>query len=97
MVVLHPVAEITGLKQKPMGIADEAGLFAVTTFERGDGAPAGEYQVTVLQRAPKLVGEEMVREGPNLLPQRLSDPATSGVTASIVAGENVLPIVVPTR
>ena len=97
MVVLHPVAEIAGLTQKPMAVTDETGQFAVTTFERGDGAPIGEYQVTVVQRAPTLVGEEMVREGPNLLPQRLSYPTTSGVNASIVAGENALSIVVPTR
>lgn len=88
IVVLHPTAEIEAIRQKPMAFTDESGQFVVTTFERGDGAPAGDYQVTVVQRAPKLVGEEMVREGSNLLPARLNDPSASGISVSVVAGEN---------
>ena len=91
--MLHPAAETAELKQKPMAFTDQAGQFAVTTFEQGDGAPVGEYSVTVEQRAPKLVGEEMVREGPNLLPPRLKDPASSGIKASVVEGENLLPTI----
>jgi hypothetical protein len=91
--VLHPVTEVAELVQKTMGFTDQAGEFVITTLERGDGAPVGEYRVTVVQRAPKLVGEEMVREGANLLPERLSDPKTSGITASVVEGENLLPTI----
>ncbi|MBL9165427.1 MAG: hypothetical protein JNL18_22055 [Planctomycetaceae bacterium] len=98
LVVLHPVVESAALTQKPMAFTDDAGQFAVTTFQRGDGAPVGEYRVTVVQRAPKRVGEEMVREGPNVLPKRFSEPTTSGLTATIIAGDNVLPTIeIPSR
>lgn len=98
MVVLHPIGNAPALTQKPMAFTDDNGQFAITTFERGDGAPCGDYQVTVVQRAPKLVGEELVREGPNQLPLRFSDPATSGISFTVVGGENAMPIIdVPSR
>ena len=93
IIVLHPTTEIADLKQKPIGFTDQSGQFAITTFEVGDGAPVGEYSVTVEQRAPKHVGEEVIREGPNLLPRRLNDPATSGIKLSVVEGDNVLPTI----
>jgi hypothetical protein len=98
MVVLHPADETDELTQRPMGYTDEAGQFAITTFERGDGAPVGRYSVTVVQRAPKLVGEEMVREGPNLLPERLGEPTSSGISYSVIEGVNEMPrIEIPKR
>jgi len=93
IVVLHPATQIAELRQKPMAFTDQAGQFSVTTFEQGDGAPIGEYTVTVEQRSPKLVGEEMVREGPNLLPPRLNDPSASGIKVSVTEGENQLPTI----
>lgn len=98
VVVFHPVDPAANLKQKPIASTDDAGEFRVTTFKPGDGAPVGDYRITVVQRAPKLVGEEMVREGPNQLHGKLSDPSSSGSSFTVVEGENVMPtIAVPKR
>ena len=98
MVVFHPVVARPEVKQKPLAFTDEAGEFAITTFQQGDGAPTGQYRITVEQRAPKMVGEEMVREGPNLLPRRFGDPNASGLTIDVAEGDNVAPpIEIPVR
>jgi hypothetical protein len=98
MIVLHPVSASVELRQKPIAFTDADGRFVVTTFDRGDGAPAGQYQVTVDQRAMKQVGEEMVREGRRLLPARLSDPQTSGIAIEIAEGVNEIPTIsLPTK
>jgi hypothetical protein len=63
----------------------------LTTLTANDGAPAGEYAITVELRAPKRVGEELVREGADLLPQRYKNPAESGLSYRVIAGDNVVP------
>jgi hypothetical protein len=91
LVVYHPVSDAAGLPQKPIAYTDAEGRFKLTTYHAADGAPAGEYRVTVEQRAPKLVGEEMVRDGAHLLPAALRDPLKSGLVYTVVEGENEAP------
>lgn len=91
MVVLHPQGGDGALKQKPIAYTDADGRFRMTTFQSNDGAPAGPYAITVELRAPRTVGEEVVRDGRNLLPPRYADPATSGLKVDVVEGENVIP------
>jgi hypothetical protein len=47
MVVFHPVESDGGPMYKPNGYVDEQGRYSLTTYDTGDGAPAGEYIVTV--------------------------------------------------
>jgi len=49
LVVFHPVDEATEKKigGKPVGTVQEDGSFKLTLKEEGDGAPEGEYIVTV--------------------------------------------------
>src|SRR5438105_15139802 len=47
MVTFHPVRDAGGPVYRPNGYADAQGRFALTTYTQGDGAPAGEYVVTV--------------------------------------------------
>jgi hypothetical protein len=46
-VTLHP-REATDRPYVPTGPVDDNGEFAIATFVAGDGAPAGEYDVTVV-------------------------------------------------
>lgn len=98
LVVFHPVSGTPDLSQKPIAYTDADGRFRLTTYHHADGAPVGDYSITIEQRAPKLVGEEMVRDGAHLLPAQLRDPIKSGLTYTVVEGENEVPeIKVPKR
>jgi hypothetical protein len=62
------------------------GSFVLTTYSRHDGAPAGDYDVAVVLRRADPTDPD--RLGPNLLPDRYADPATSGLKAAVQAGDN---------
>lgn len=46
-VILHPVGDSDPDAVKPRGKVAADGSFKLTTYETDDGAPAGEYRVTV--------------------------------------------------
>ncbi|MCI0378070.1 MAG: protein kinase [Gemmataceae bacterium] len=62
------------------------GSFALTTYNAGDGAVAGDYVITVTLREPNGAGEL----GPNLLPAMYALPATSPLRWTIAAQKNEL-------
>ena len=76
-LVFHAVDPTLKLAHRPLAVTDESGKFKLTTSEPFDGAPPGEYIVTIEQRELQQVGEEWVRTGRNLLPPRYSQPTTS--------------------
>lgn len=95
-VVLHAIKPrpSTGPKVRPLssiGFTDEKGIFQISTFGKQDGAPAGEYIVTIELQAERMVGEELVRDGPHLLPLTYSNPKSSPLRCTVDAGNNVLP------
>jgi hypothetical protein len=94
LVVFHPLETSPTPFPKPQATADAEGRFELATFESRDGAPAGNYAITVELRAPRQLGEEIVRDGPNILPARYSQPEKSGLTAQVVEGENELATIV---
>ncbi len=89
-VVLHPVGEV-GETPRPIAETDATGRFVLTTFKAGDGAPAGEYQITVVQKKLVQVGEEMIRDGANQLPARYANPGRSELMVTVVEGQNEVP------
>jgi hypothetical protein len=97
MVVLHPTDDAKGEPERPLGYADEAGNFQLTTYVVNDGAPAGEYAVSLvwLKQTPQkemreAVEESTAAESVNLLPTKYADPASSGLRVQIKAGSNQL-------
>ena len=89
-LVLHPKDAATPNAPRPTAHVKADGTFEPTTFDSADGAPAGEYVLTVEWR--KLVNDRGEwAPGPNLLPARYSDPARSDVVVKIAAGQNDLP------
>lgn len=91
MVVLHRVGGDVEGHQKPMAYTDTLGQFVLTTHKHNDGAPLGEYVVTVELRAPRVIGEETVRDGQNVLPAKYATPETSGIKYTVVPGDNTIP------
>jgi hypothetical protein len=90
LVVFHPQDPAVG-ELKPNARADQQGNYTLSTYSAGDGAPAGQYKVTVILR--QLVKKEGDFEpGPNILPAQLSTPATSKIAAQVAEGPNTVPI-----
>ncbi len=96
-VILSPVVSPG---KAASGVTDENGKYMLTTYEKGDGAVPGDYQVMVLKVKPELStlpSEEsadyqgpalvnMKSPGPeHLIPKKYSNIATSGLTATIPA------------
>lgn len=74
-------------KQRPLGVTREDGSFELTTFVKGDGAPAGEYTVRLLGASARSMAKS--DSGPRFHP-KYGKHDTSGLTATIEPGENVL-------
>jgi hypothetical protein len=73
MIVFHPVDDSD--LDKPLGYVQEDGSFSLTTYEKDDGAPEGEYVATIEWR-PKGQGFG-APEGPDRLNGQLNNKATS--------------------
>lgn len=91
MVVFHPLATPTEKFPQPMGTTTADGRFVMTTFKSGDGAPEGEYAVTIELREPRQIGEEVVRDGLNLLPPKYASPKDTPLRHKVVPGRNEVP------
>jgi len=82
----------------PGGKTDENGRFQLTTYETNDGAPAGEYGVTLRWEATKkwpgreaeLRIDPVAPIGPDRLKGQFSSPEKSKLTAIVSEGENEL-------
>jgi len=84
------------------GRTDAQGKYVLATFEPGDGAPAGDYRVTivkmeggggaeaVLEEDPNYTGAEEAEEVEvkNVLPEQYANAETSGLTATVTEGTN---------
>jgi hypothetical protein len=87
-VVFHPIGGSDGDSVRPVGQGDKAGSFNLTTYTKHDGAPAGQYAVTVEYRPPPLDDGKPLK---NILPARYAKPGSSGLSVEIVEGNNELP------
>lgn len=89
-VTLHPTSGAAADVPLPRASVERDGSFRVSTFDGGDGAPEGDYVVTV--RWYKLVGRGLdAVAGPNVIPPKYSQPQSSNLTVRIPAGQNQLP------
>jgi len=91
MVVFHPLLPTTEKIPQPIATTDAAGRFVLTTLKSSDGVPAGEYAITIELREPRLIGEEIVRDGPNLLPVQYASPKDTPLRYKVTPGKNEVP------
>lgn len=90
MVVFHPVSpRPDGKKIASSTFTNDDGTFQLTTYDAGDGAPPGEYKVTIVANFVVKNGEEV--STPDLLKGRYQNPNTTKLTATVREEENVLP------
>src|SRR5262245_37204373 len=80
LVIFHPLNDPDPRAPRPVARVEADGSFAPTTYRTDDGAPAGEYAVTITwvketdnQNAPK----EEQKPPHNNLPDRYGNPETS--------------------
>jgi hypothetical protein len=87
-VSLHPKSPTEGVPN-PRASVEKDGSFTLSTFNGNDGAPEGEYIVTVQWYRPVRQGNDLVG-GPNVLPVKYASARTSDVKIRVAAGENRL-------
>jgi hypothetical protein len=88
-VVFHPV-EDAGDDLRPTGRVGTDGSFSLSTYDKDDGAPAGDYTVTVEWQKLITKGQE-TEVGPNVVPDRYGKPQTTPLKASVTEAANDLP------
>lgn len=87
-VSLSPTNPTEGVPA-PRATVGPDGSFAVTTYNGNDGAPEGEYVLTVQWYRPIRQDNELVG-GPNVLPAKYASAKTSDLRITVAAGENQL-------
>ncbi len=89
-VVFHPADKRQDASPQPVAVVDLDGGFKPSTRLARDGAPAGDYVLTVVWRkAAKLADDD--GGGADQLRGRYGDPGKSLLKATVKAGDNVLP------
>lgn len=81
VMVFHPVTPPEKEVNKPAARVQADGKFQVTTYDAHDGAPPGDYVVTVTWGAPP---------SPDKLGGKFRDPTKSQLKVTVTEGENVL-------
>ena len=91
----NPQSRAADATPNPRGECNSLGEFDLYTYASDDGAPEGDYLVTVSWRDPEGLGRE--ENYPELLPPRYLNPQSSGLTISIKPGDSMLPPIKLTR
>jgi hypothetical protein len=80
-IVFHPQDGGDSKVPRPYATTNAEGKFQLTTYELEDGAPAGNYKVSIVWRPmPK---SQLEAEGPDRLGGKYSNPASSGLAVEI--------------
>jgi hypothetical protein len=95
-VVLIPAegSEAAGKKLSPSAVTEVDGTYQISTYDQGDGAPEGEYRITLKRYVDPSSGKNGPPEG--FMPEvdrwngKYSKPDKSPWKASITQGDNVL-------
>jgi len=83
-VIFHPAAPFADKNADyPRAVVDADGKFSLSTYGEGDGAPPGDYKVTV----DLSDQSEGLSRRSDPLKGRYRDPASSGLSATVAAGE----------
>jgi hypothetical protein len=84
VVTLTPSAGFDAKTPRPQGAVEKDGSFRLNTFDLHDGAPEGDYVVTIRW------GGKSGRPGPDRFRERYNDPKRPIQRVTIRAGDNNL-------
>jgi hypothetical protein len=85
-LVFHP---IDGGEERPQAQVAPDGTFRLSTRSEGDGAPAGDYAVTVEWWKVRFEQGEAI-PGANVIPPQYASPEQSPLKVTVIEGENRL-------
>jgi hypothetical protein len=93
-IMFNPIKDGDSFPAFPAGTTAADGSFKLGTYEENDGAPEGEYVVTIDWRRrskPKhdIMGKGEVAHGPDLLGGAYGDRNTSELRATVVGGKDL--------
>ncbi|HVU87556.1 MAG TPA: hypothetical protein VHD36_09550 [Pirellulales bacterium] len=95
-IVLNPFPDVASPKFLPSAITDENGGFKVSTYSAGDGAPAGEYVLTLEWPVAKKADDDESIVVKDRLQGRYAVAAKSNWRVRIHEQDNILePIKIP--
>lgn len=94
MVIFHPAGGSFDA-ERPFAHVGPDGSFSLTTYQASDGAPEGEYRVTVEWYAS--ADRDAPGPWPNVLPSKYARPESSNVRVRVAQGPNELQPIVITR
>ena len=86
-VVFHPVGASGPADVKPHGTVNADGTYTLSTYGGNDGAPAGDYLVTVQLW---LAGQRSDESPSNRLDAKYATPETTPLKATVAAGPTTL-------
>src|SRR5262249_4117417 len=89
IITLFPVDGSDPKSVRPFGMADETGAFRISSYVQGDGAPAGEYIVTLEWRERSGLLKNNF-EGPDRLKGKYADRTKSTLRVTIEKKSNDL-------
>jgi hypothetical protein len=89
MVFFHPVGNADPKAHRPFATLEKDGSFELSTYDSKDGAPEGEYTITLSWELPAKGSAEDT--GPDLLRNTAyANPAKTPLKATIKPGRNEL-------
>jgi hypothetical protein len=92
LIIFNPLGQNGSNSPKPVGRVEEDGEFRLTTYTEEDGAPSGEYGVTILWPAPKKT--PFGPEGPDPLKGAYADPKNTKIRFAVGANtDNEVPTI----
>jgi hypothetical protein len=88
-VAFHRLDATGTQSERPNALVAEDGIFRLSTRRAYDGAPAGEYAVTITWPSPSKK-EDGFDAGPDVFNNRYADPKTTPFRVRVKEGENEL-------
>lgn len=90
LVIFHPMNDTDPKAVRPSAYVDEQGYFALTSYTNQDGAPEGDYAVTVVWPMPNPEADDGA-PGTDRLQGRYNSFRSTGLRARIGTGPTELP------
>ncbi len=76
----------------PKAVVSADGSFSLSSYALGDGAPAGNYAITIVWKKSTAADPEIRESARDTLRGRYASPETSGLAAEVQPRNNELPV-----